>query len=337
MKAMVLEADDRLAARDVARPVAASGEALVRVTHSGICGTDLKIYQGGIVVSHPLIMGHEMVGEIVTGEGCDGAGPGARVIVDPMLFCGTCYHCRAGQNHICPTGTLMGRDRDGGFAEFVAAPSANVFPLPDDVGAAEAPLIQVLTTCFHGHRLTPIMPGEAVVVIGLGVTGQLHLQLAKARGAGPVIGISRTKWKRELAEEMGADATATPGEAAREAVMRATDGRGADLIIESVGQVPVIAEAIDLVRTGGRLMLFGIHTATSGELPFYQLYFKELEIINARAAKGEDYPASIDLVRRGAVRLGPLLSHRLALGEMQTALDMLGEDGLARMKIVLEH
>ncbi len=119
--------------------------------------------------------------------------------------------------------------------------------------------------------------------------------------------------------------------------MRATDGRGADLIIESVGQVPVIAEAIELVRTGGRLMLFGIHTATSGELPFYQLYFKELEIINARAAKGEDYPASIDLVRRGAVRLGPLLSHRLALGEMQTALDMLGEDGLARMKIVLEH
>ncbi len=159
MKAMVLEDNSRLEAREVARPAAAPGEALIRVTHSGICGTDLKIYQGGIAVRHPLIMGHEMVGEIVTGEGCDGAGPGARVIVDPVLFCGACYHCRAGQTHICPTGALMGRDRDGGFAEYVTAPSANLFPLPHDVGAAEAPLIQVLTTCVHGHRLTPMMAG----------------------------------------------------------------------------------------------------------------------------------------------------------------------------------
>ena len=152
-----------------------------------------------------------------------------------------------------------------------------------------------------------------------------------------MIGISRTPWKRDLGELLGADATVAPGDAALEAVMRATDGRGADLIIETVGQVPVIADAIKLVRTGGRLMLFGIHTAETGDLPFYQLYFKELNIINARAAKGEDYPASIELVRRGTVRLEPLLSHRMPLGEMATALDMLAEPGLARMKIVFEH
>ena len=337
MKAMVLEADGRVAAREVGRPVAAAGETLVRVTHSGICGTDLKIYRGAIAVRHPLIMGHEMIGEIVDGEGCDGAGPGARAIVDPVLFCGTCYHCRAGQTNICPTGTLLGRDRDGGFAEYVVAPAANVFPLPDEIGDAEAPLIQVLTTCVHGHRLAPVFPGEAVVVIGLGVTGQLHLQLAKARGAGPVIGVSRTAWKRELAEQLGADATAPPGAAAREAVLAATDGRGADMVIESVGQVAVIAEAIDLVRIGGRIMVFGIHTAETGALPFYQLYFKELEIVNARAAKGEDYPAAIDMVRRGAVRLGPLLSHTIGLGEIDQALAMLSQDGLHRMKIVLAH
>jgi 2-desacetyl-2-hydroxyethyl bacteriochlorophyllide A dehydrogenase len=336
MKAMVLEADRQLAQRTLERPAPAPGEALVRITHSGICGTDLKIFEGGIAVGHPLIMGHEMIGEIVEGTGCDGAGPGARVIVDPVLFCGTCYHCRAGQTHLCPTGTLLGRDRDGGFAEFAVAPGGNVFPLPDGIDDREAPLIQVLTTCIRAHRRAAIFPGEVVVVIGLGVTGQLHAQLAKSRGA-VVIGITRNAWRRELAETLGADMTFAPGAAARDAVMQATDGRGADLVIECVGQVAVFAEAVDLVRIGGRLLLFGIYTATAGELPFYQFYFKELDIINARAAKGEDYTTGIGLVQSGAVRLAPLLSHVFALDEMKKALDMLTAPDANRMKIVLEH
>lgn len=337
MKAMVLKASNEVALESVGDPVRKPDETLIRVSHTGICGTDLKIYEGGIPVHHPLIMGHEMIGEIVEGEGCDGASAGSRVIVDPVLYCGICYHCRAGQSHICPTGTLLGRDKDGGFAELVTAPAANVFPLPDEVSDGEAPLIQVLTTCVHAHRRARIFPGETVVVLGLGVTGQLHVQLAKAQGAGTVIGITRNAWRRGVAKQVGADMTFAPGEAARDAVMEATDGRGADMIIECVGQVAQLAEAIDMVRIGGRLLPFGIYTAKSGELPFYQLYFKELQIINARAAKGEDYPASIDMVRRGTVRLTPLLSHSLPLGELEKALDMLTETSVDRMKIILEH
>ncbi len=337
MRAMVLTAPGELDPANVERPSPNTGEAVIRVSHSGICGTDLKIYDGAIPVRHPLIMGHEMIGEVV--EGADGEGPevGSRVIVDPVLFCGDCFHCGIGQTNLCPNGGLIGRDRDGGFAEYVAAPPGNVFALPDGIGDREAPLIQVLTTCLHAQRLAPVSSGDAVVVLGLGVSGLLHLQLAKAHGANPVIGITRSAWKRELAAELGADATLAPGGKTRERVLDATGGLGADLVIEAVGRLSVLAQAIDLARAGGRVLGFGIHTAREGALPFYDLYFKELTFINARAAKGEDFPACIDLVRRGAVRLAPLVSHTLPLGDLDKALGMLAKDVPRRGKVILEH
>jgi L-iditol 2-dehydrogenase len=337
MKAMVLNAPHALGLEDIERPSAGTGEALIRVTHTGVCGTDLKIYQGGIPVHHPLIMGHEMIGQVVEGGDEKGLKSGTRVIVDPVLFCGACFHCQIGQSHLCPRGTLLGRDRDGGFAEYVVAPPDHVYPLPETVTDRAAPLIQVLTTCLHAQRRVQIFPGEAVVVLGLGVAGQLHVQLARARGAHPVIGITRSAWKRELAGQLGADLTLPAGEAATAGVLEATAGRGADLVIESVGTAATLAEAVNLVRVGGRLLVFGISTAKEGALPFYQFYFKELTVINARAAKGEDYPACIDLVQRGIVQLEPLVSHTMSLAELAEALNLLDRGGVRPMKIILEH
>jgi 2-desacetyl-2-hydroxyethyl bacteriochlorophyllide A dehydrogenase len=337
MKAMVLRAPRELAADNVAIPKLGAGQVLVRVTHSGVCGTDLKIFNGAIPVRYPLIMGHEATGEVVDAGGQPGIHAGDRVIMDPELFCGVCFHCRVGQTHLCPSGQLLGRDANGGFAEYVAVPASHVFPLPDSIDSRTAPLIQVLTTCMHAQRLVNIFPGESVVVMGLGVTGQLHVQLAKARGAHPVIGITRSASKRELAESLGADLTIPGGPGAIEKVREATEGRGADLIVETTGVVPSLSDAITMARVGGRLLLFGIITAKEGALPFYDLYFKELALINARVAKPEDYPNSIDLVQRGIVRLEPLVSNVMQLGELNEAIGMLGSDNGQRMKIILEH
>jgi 2-desacetyl-2-hydroxyethyl bacteriochlorophyllide A dehydrogenase len=337
MKAMVLKGPGDLALEDVAAPKPAPGQVLVRVTHSGICGTDYKIYTGAIPVCYPRIMGHEMIGEVVEAAGGD-LRPGQRVIVDPELYCGACFHCRIGQTHLCPNGQLLGRDSNGGFAEFLTAPASHVFPLPDAIDNQVAPLIQVLTTCLHAERLTPIFPGESVAVLGLGVTGQLHAQIAKVRGASPVIGITRSADKRELAQKLGADMTFPGGAEAVEKVRAATCGRGADVVIDTTGMLPVVADAIQMVRFGGRILLFGIITAKEGALPFYNLYFKEIQVINARVAKSEDYPACIDLVQRGAIKLQPLISNVLPLGELKQAIGMLGSDGGSqRMKIIMEH
>src|SRR6266700_4475179 len=132
MKAMVLSAPNELALGEVARPAIGPGQVLVRVMYSGICGTDYKIYTGAIPVRYPRIMGHEMIGEVVEAAGGE-LRPGQRVIIDPELYCGACFHCRIGQTHLWPNGQLLGRDSNGGFAEFLTAPASHVFPLPDAV------------------------------------------------------------------------------------------------------------------------------------------------------------------------------------------------------------
>jgi 2-desacetyl-2-hydroxyethyl bacteriochlorophyllide A dehydrogenase len=336
MKAMVLRAPSDLEAAEVERPTPGHDQVLVRVTHSGVCGTDLKIYEGAIPVRHPLIMGHEMIGEVAEGGG-DTVRAGDRVIVDPVNFCGTCFSCRAGLTNLCSDGLLLGRDANGGFAEYVVAPRSHIFPLPDVIDSRSAPLIQVLTTCLHAQRLINISPGQSVVVMGLGVSGQLHVQLAKASGACPVIGITRSAWKRGLAEKLGADLTLPGGPEGMEGVAEATGGRGADVAIETTGMAPVIADAISMSRRGATLLLFGITTATQAALPFYQLYYKELKLVSSRAAKSEDYPASIDLVARGIVKLEPLVTHMVSLSELEKAIGMLKSDTDQRMKIILDN
>ena len=346
MRAVVLRKPFDLALADVTRPEPGADEVLVRMTHSGICGTDLKIFTGAMPAPYPIIMGHEMVGEVIGGADETRIREGDRILVDPVLYCGTCVECMAGRTNLCPNGAVIGREVNGGFADFVVAPRSHVYPLPSSIDSGTAPLIQVLTTVLHAQRragvgrASPSGPAgdrQSVAVIGLGVSGQLHVQLAKARGATPVIGVTRSAWKRGVADRLGADLTVPTGEGAIRAVKDATDGRGADVVIESTGMVKSIADAIAMVRPGGTVVLFGIYTASEGALPFYQLYYKEPTLVSARAAMSEDFPESIDLVASGRVQLSPLVTQVLPVTELAQALGMLESDADGRMKIILEN
>jgi 2-desacetyl-2-hydroxyethyl bacteriochlorophyllide A dehydrogenase len=344
MKAMVLRAPSDLVLDEVARPQPAAGQVVVRITHSGVCGTDYKIFNGSIRVPYPLIPGHEMAGEIVDvgrvppRTGATGGGPavGDRVIIDPETYCGHCFYCQKGLTNLCPNGTLIGRDVDGGFAEYLMVPASQVFKLPDSIDDRTAPMIQVLTTCLHAQRQVETFPGDTVAVIGLGVTGQLHVQLAKARGA-RVIGITRSAEKRAMAEKLGADVTIPGGDDAIQKVRELTEGRGADLTIETTGIMKQLADSVHMTRFGGKVLMFGIFTVKEGALPFYDLYFKEVSLISARVAKPEDYTACIALVERGQVKLGPLVSDIMPLGQLKEAIGLLSSDSGQRMKIIMEH
>jgi len=336
MKAMVLRGPRELGLAEVERPSLGHNEVLVRVTHGGVCGTDLHIYEGAIPVRHPLIMGHEMVGVVEDG-GNGTLRRGDRVIVDPAIYCGMCLNCRAGQTNLCPNGSLVGRDSNGGFADYLVAPRSHVYALPDSIDSKVAPLIQPATTCVHGHHLLKGFPGQSVAVIGLGVAGQVHVQVAKSWGAHPVIGITRSVYKRTLATQLGADITLSSGPEAVRGVRDATDGRGADIVIECTGHPSALADAINMARLGGTLLLFGIMSATQASLPFYQLYYKELNLVNTRAAKPEDFPATIDLVARGVLKLKPLVTHVVPLLDLEKAIGMLESDEDQRMKIILEN
>jgi 2-desacetyl-2-hydroxyethyl bacteriochlorophyllide A dehydrogenase len=327
VKAVVLRNPGDLVVTDVPTPHPGPDELLVRVTNSGICGTDLKIFTGRMPASYPVIMGHEISGDI----------SGTRVVVDPVLSCGTCAECGAGRTNLCDARGIIGREVNGGFAEYVIAPRSHVYPLPASIDSETAPLIQVLTTCLHAQRRAGIAPGQSVAIVGLGVSGQLHAQLARARGAALVIGMTRSAWKRSLAERLGTDVTTAGGDAGVRAVWSFTNGRGADVVIESTGHVQSLAHAIAMVRPGGTIVLFGIYTAGEGTLPFYQLYYKEPTIVAARAATSNDFPESIELVASGRIKLPDLVTNVLPLSQLRDALNMLEADADGRMKIILQH
>ena len=336
MKAALLNGPSDVTITDRATPACGEGQVLVRITHVGICGTDTKIYDGSIPANYPVVMGHEGVGEIIEGQAADGSGPGNRVIIDPVLYCGNCFYCARGDTHLCENGGMLGREVDGVYTENYLAPAGNVFALGDNINMTEGPLIQVMTTVLHAQNRANIQADEVVVVLGLGVTGLLQIQVAKALGAKAVVGVSRNAHKRGLAEQMGADCVVEHGEAAKVAVLKLTDGRGADVVIEAVGYISVLAEAMDLARFGGRIIPFGIYAALEGKLPFYELYFKELDLINTRAALPSDFPASIKLVEEGKVNLAPFITHTYPLEELTEAIKLLMEPSDERLKVILE-
>jgi L-iditol 2-dehydrogenase len=323
VRAAVLTAPNAIETTSVADPVARDGEALVHVRSVGVCGTDVKIAAGRIRVDHPRILGHEMVGELV--HPSPGFDAGETVLVDPAVVCGVCRQCREGRSNICINGPLIGRDRDGGLAELVAVPSANLHRLPAEIDVRQAPVLQVLATCVHAQRLTRVFPGDTVAVLGLGVTGLLHVQLAKARGARPVVGTSRSAPKLSAALAVGADnVVAAEGDVA---AMREVMPDGFDLVIDCVGSVGTLAQAVSLARVGGRILAYGTITDTDASFPWYELYYKELVVSHPRSASAEDFPVSIDLVAGGTVDLAPLVTHRFPLSDAASALATAGGGG----------
>ena len=332
MRAAILVEPDRIELEEIAHPRSDVDEALVRVRTLGVCGTDQKIFHGHIPVTYPRIMGHEIVGEVV--EPVATFGVGQRVIVDPTVICGTCDRCREGRGTICQNGWLIGRDRDGGFCELISVPTTNLFAIPEMIDDGTAPLLQVLTTCVHAHRQVDIFPGGSVAIIGLGVTGLLHLQLAKLRGAWPIVCVTRSQRKLTMSRELGADVTVDAGAGdALEQVREATGG-GADVVIECAGTIATLGMAVRTARPGGRILAYGTIAETEGSFPFYDLYYKELALMNARSAMGEDFPVAIDAVASGRVQLSPLVSHRLPLDQVATAFS---DGGLAgALKVIVE-
>ena len=333
MKALVLEAAGRANVRDVPDP-SPEDRALVRVERVGVCGTDASIFRGKIEVAYPRIMGHEMVG-VVEAPGPMGLVPaGTRVVVDPGAACGYCHLCRDDRANLCRNGGLLGRDLDGVFAERIAIPETFLHPLPDSVSAENAPLLQVLGTCVHAQAQFAVFPGDTAVVIGLGVTGFLHLQLLKARGLTSVVAITRSEWKQEMAGAWGAAAAVGP-DLASEAIREVSGGKGAAVVVECAGYESTLSQAIELAGPGGTVSAFGTITHRESGLPYYQLYHKELTILNPRAALPRDYARAVALVADGSIEFGPLVTHRLPIEDAPGALGDLLHDPAA-LKILFE-
>jgi threonine dehydrogenase-like Zn-dependent dehydrogenase len=298
-----------------------SGSCIVAIEQVGICGTDVKIAFGSIPVTYPRVLGHEIVGRVeVPGERA-ALSVGTRVLIDPGITCGLCRACRAGRQNLCTNGGLIGRDADGGLVERLAVDERQLHPIPETVSREESTLLQVLATCVHAQDQVHVMPGDSAVVVGLGVAGLLHLQLLRARGVQPLIGVARSPAKREQALSFGATAVAAP-EDAQALVREVTGGDGPSLAVEAVGSVATLAQAIRLTAPGGTVLGFGTITETAAsDFPFYGLYLNELQLVNPRHALPRDYDRSIAIAASRTLDLASLWSRSYPLGQAADALE----------------
>lgn len=321
MRAVLATEPGRVEVTELPDPVPAGDQSLIRIRKAGICGTDLKVLGGKVPSLRPVILGHELMGHVVVPASDSVLTSGTRVVIDPSSSCGTCYVCRRDLPHLCPSGGLMGRDSHGGFADLVAVAEHRLHPLPDEISDADAAGVQMLTTCVHGQALLQPELGQSGLVVGLGATGLLHVQLLAARGVAPVIAVSRSKAKRELAEELGASITATPDQALK-AVAQVTGGRGVEIAIECVGDRDTLVQAMTATGPGGTVLIFGtIAPGSEGvALPTYDWYLKELTLLNTRAARPRDFTASIRAIADGLVRPSSLITSTYPLPDAADAL-----------------
>ncbi len=326
MKAITFQGVETLAFGDVPDPgPPGHGDALVRMTAAGICGSDLHPYFGRETgLDAGTVMGHELVGEIVEiGPGVSDFHVGDRVVAPFTTSCGACYFCRTGLTARCERGQLFGwveggAGLHGAQAELVRVPLADstLVAVPKGLDEAVALLAgDILSTAAFGADLAAVGEGDVVVVVGCGPVGLLAIRTALARGARAVVAVDRIPSRLETAERFGATPVSFRTADPSAVVGRLTEGRGADAAIEAVGSAPATRGAADLLRSGGRLAALGVHTEAALALSPGELYDRNLTYAAGRCPARRYMPASLELATREADLLGTLVSHRLPLSE----------------------
>lgn len=323
-RAAVLDEPRRLRVGE--RPTArvGPGEARVRMAATAICHTDLEIYTGRHPgVRYPVVMGHEATGVVeAVGPEVSRLQPGQRVVINPIIACGSCDCCARGQGNLCRRAGLMGREVPGSLADDLVLAEGYLHPLPDHLELASATLIETLATVRHAQERARITAGEAVVVLGQGAAGLLHTQLARLSGASPVVAVSRSAGKLALARRMKADHVV---DASRQdpvaEVLGVTGGQGADVVVDAAGAPELMGAAVAMLRPGGRVLVYGISHRPLPDFTTFPLYFKELTIIGSRALTAVDMEPAIRLVASGAVDLDGFVTASYPLGRVAAAFE----------------
>lgn len=329
MRAAVLAAPGRFELREVGVPALSATDVLIRVERCGLCGTDIHIFKGHYSADRlPLIPGHEFSGHVAAvGSAVRGITPGQPVTADINLGCGQCFYCRKNEVLNCPAMVQLGIHVDGGLAEYVRVPARHVVPIPDGTPVALGALTEPVSCIVRAVKRSRLRLGESVLILGAGPIGNLHLQLARQCGAAPIIVSEPNPGRAAWARASGADLVVEDASTLRERVLAATDGRGADLVIESVGAPALYEQAFDLVRPGGRVLAFGL--AEPGAQAHYQPFrvvLQELGLQGSVAGMGDDMHEAMTLIAHRRVQLGPFVETVYPLDRIGEAMDAFVSD-----------
>lgn len=321
MKALLLKQYKELEVTEMPVPQIGPEEVLIRVAACGICGSDVHGYDGSTGRRiPPIVMGHEAAGIITeVGAAVKGWKPGDRVTFDSTVSCGRCHFCRRGDINLCDNRQVLGVScgdyrRHGAFAEYVAVPQNILYRLPEGLAFEHAALIEAVSIAVHGVNITPISLGDTAVVVGSGMIGLLTIQAAKLAGCARVFAVDLEDHKLALAKQLGATETFNPRNCdVVEEIKARTEGRGADVALEAVGATEPIRTAILSVRKGGTVTIIG-NISPKIELNLQSVVTREIRLQGSCASAGE-YPACIELLASGAIKVEPIISATATLDD----------------------
>jgi propanol-preferring alcohol dehydrogenase len=322
-----------LAQADIPVPEIGSSDVLIRVAAAGICHSDAH-YSAGIsqIDSLPVTLGHETAGRVEkVGAQVANLAAGDRVCVHYLVTCGRCDFCKRGQEQFCRQVQMIGKHRDGGYAEFIKVPGANAFPLPDEIPfEAGAIMMCSSATAFHALNKARFKAGESIAIFGFGGLGFSALQLARAFECGDAYVVEINAAKLAVAATMGAVAIDARAADPVEQIRNATAGKGVDVALELIGSAKTMRQAVLCLGPLGRAALVGLTAESMSIFPYAELINKEAEIIGVSDHLARELPALIELARSGKLRF-PVETLRIvdldavqinaALGSLQDSID----------------
>ncbi|MBL7202745.1 MAG: alcohol dehydrogenase catalytic domain-containing protein [Desulfobacteraceae bacterium] len=318
MRVLMYYSNNDVRLEEMPTPQIGSGELLLKVAASGICGSDVMEWYRRDKV--PLVLGHEVAGEVVeVGDGVEKFKAGDRVAATHHVPCNTCQYCLTGHHTVCETLLKGTHFEPGGFAEYVRVPAINVdrgvFHIPEGVTYEEASFMEPLACVLRGQRNARLRPGQTVLVLGSGISGLLHVGLARALGAGLVVAADTISFRLKKAEEMGADLALHVDDKILDLLLQANDGRLADLVIICFdGFIPL---ALNAVEKGGTVLFFA-GAAEGATLPatINDLFWRtEITLTSTYAGAPFDCRTALKLIKEGGIHVLETVTHRLGMSE----------------------
>ena len=323
-----------LEAQDIPLPASGESDALVHIRAAGICHSDVHYRNGTSSVGPlPQTLGHEMAGVIEqVGANVSGFKAGDRVCVHYLVTCGRCHWCSTGNEQFCASGQMLGKHRDGGYAEYISVPARSLVLLPAEIPFEHGAIMMCSSaTSFHALRKARFVAGETVAVFGAGGLGMSAIQLARAMGALAVYAVDINAGKLKLAEDYGALAVnASKADPVAE-IKRLTGGRGVDVSLELIGLPQTMRQAVQCLGVMGRAALAGITQETFEVHSYSELIGKEAEVIGCSDHLMQEFPLLIEYARRGILDLSRVAARTIpldaaAINQTLDALEHFGGD-----------
>ena len=320
-------------------PEIGPGELLIKIIASGICGSDLMEWYR--IHKAPLVLGHEIAGMVEKiGDGVTQYRKGDRVSASHHVPCNNCHYCLNGHHTVCD---MLRKTKfyPGGFAEYVLLPAINVdrgvYTLPDEVSYEDGSFVEPLACVFRGQRLAGLKPGSSVLVIGSGISGLLHIQLAQALGAGRIVATDINEFRLDAAKRAGANYTINALDYSTELLRDISDGRLADLVIICTGAATAINQGLESVERGGTILFFAAtDKGVTIPISFNDLLFRnEVTLMSSYAGNRADHVTALDMIRNKRVRVKELITHRLDLEETELGFKLVAE-GKNSIKVIIE-